>query len=655
MSSLWATLAGKLKPLLDVFDVVTSFAKDFQGFNKYAAFVILIGVVILTTIFTPGAADKIFEYLGILPPEQLYDLYRLALILVFAALVLVTVLAFVDQVIRRWPKSETKLVGAVGTAGVVSKPWWWPFVGGLLSILGVGRPPQQSAPEVATSVLDSPLPPERVFISYAPRDHERACRLAPFLRQHGYYVWPIEEAGPHTPLNLETAQAIRRSDLVVLLLSNGYPETIQHQAEVDFAHEIRKPIIPVLVEPPGKRLQQWFKGRKKPPTLYQNWAAEAPRILALLREKSAQMAAASSGADLASPTEAAVPAATQPVAPPTRPRPATREIPGVPAAPFIYGSAVLPELFVGRQKVLHAIRGRMSLGMQSVSVVANRRMGKTSLLLYLVANARTLLNQPGVLPVYINMQGAHGHSPQGVMRALRRGIERDAKRVLWSERDDGDLMVMSEAFEELTFDNTHLLLCLDEFESVMAYQELDDLIDALRHLGSVGHIGMVVATAHSLADLARAGKLTSPFYNIFETEYLGLMPRTEWEVLVRQAYQRTGRTAEKRELDLIGDLAGGHPTLTQMAGAVVWQARNEGWTRAEIWERYIQMANPLLTSIWAWQTESQRAAICEALGIHMEERAPQAVWDDLIRRGVLTADGDVFCKPFADIVLAEAL
>jgi hypothetical protein len=220
--------------------------------------------------------------------------------------------------------------------------------------------------------------------------------------------------------------------------------------------------------------------------------------------------------------------------------------------------------------------------------------------------------------------------------------------------DDGRLAILNECLEDLAvYDRVRLVLLLDEWESVMAYQELDPLIDALRVCGSMGRIGMITATAHRLTDLKEQGKLTSPFPNIFKTAYLGNMPAAEWREVIRAGFARSGRAPRQSDYALVGELAGGHPYLTQLAGSLIWQAGQSGWDETEIRTAFAQQARMIFTGIWQRLSPEQAEAVRMALGL--AERSPVAdnAITDLKSRGVLTEGGDAFCKPFADFVRQE--
>ncbi|MBN1669279.1 MAG: TIR domain-containing protein, partial [Anaerolineales bacterium] len=481
-----------------------------------------------------------------------------------------------------------------------------------------------------------------VMITYHSEDAGRARTLRNDLEQRGVRVWRDEEnisAGAHFGIAIE--QAIRRADAVVVLLTDKAAESLWVRNEIEYARGAGKPIFPLRLDagaPPIINIMslQYID-------FCAGWATGLDRLAERLKELAAEKKIAPQvieAAQTSSPFQARL------------------EAPLAGANPFLYGSAIPVELFSGRASALAAIRNRVwnPWGLQSLSLVSNRRMGKTSLLNYVARKHASLFPADYTyVTVYIDAMDARARTIAGVMRLLRRGIARQLQRDLWPEPQDGNLDVMSDAFEELVEEpDIRLVLLLDEFESVMAFRELDPLLKNLRSCGSQARIGMITATAHKLSDLEQQSGLVSNFYNIFFTEYLGNLPTEEWQALVRQAYARSGREVTPAVLAQVGQLAGGHPYLTQLAGALHWQAPECGWSPAEIAQKYAAQARMIFTDLWQRLVPEQVQALRYALGTPGVVEAPLNVTNDLKARGVLTESGAIFCQPFADFILQEA-
>ena len=175
--------------------------------------------------------------------------------------------------------------------------------------------------------------------------------------------------------------------------------------------------------------------------------------------------------------------------PPPPPRAATN--------PFVYGSAVPPELFYGRRDILAAIIQRVGgQTAQSISIVGERRMGKSSLLAYIQARAADLFAaERNVLIISLDLTRGYSHTRQGLMRYLRRELTQ-AWREPWPAAEDGDLGAFDFALEDLHAAGVRLLLCLDEVENLTQRAgEFNDVLEDWRACGSMGQMAMITASA----------------------------------------------------------------------------------------------------------------------------------------------------------------
>lgn len=246
--------------------------------------------------------------------------------------------------------------------------------------------------------------------------------------------------------------------------------------------------------------------------------------------------------------------------------------------PFIVGPAVRdPAHFYGRQVELQAVAGRVGgVSAQSISIVGERRSGKSSLL-WQVKNQAGALFHTGhrYLVLYLDLSSATGSSNRALMRTVRRELTQ-AKLPAWKAADDGDLGALSYTLERMEehHPDVRLVLLLDEFECANGHPaEFDGLLGELRAEGQLGRLALVTASRVPLADLCAQGRIeVSPFFNIFTQVTLGPLDETSWRALVQDGL---GEVSDD-DWRFVGDCAGRHPFLTQMAGALLWEARRAG-------------------------------------------------------------------------------
>ncbi len=308
-----------------------------------------------------------------------------------------------------------------------------------------------------------------------------------------------------------------------------------------------------------------------------------------------------------------------------------------------------PTLFYDRRQVLGTIAGKLSgLSAQSVSIVGERRIGKSSLLLHLKNSLVDQLPPPHhYLVIYLDLMKAYCHSQKGLMRVLRRELTQ-SWREPWPKNEDGDLIAFDFALEDLQAEGVRLILCLDEVENLTKRPaEFNDLLEDWRAGGSMGQMALITASTQPLADLCQAGGLISPFYNIFSQAHLGLLPAADWRALVTDHMAVT-----EADLAFIETIAGGHPFYTQMAAGHLWQARAQGAvTHQSLTAELARQMAPHLRGLWQKLTAAERETLrrlATSPGGDINTRISAA----LTRRGLIT-EGRVFSIVFAEMIQDE--
>jgi hypothetical protein len=311
--------------------------------------------------------------------------------------------------------------------------------------------------------------------------------------------------------------------------------------------------------------------------------------------------------------------------------------------PFYAGGAVPSEMFVGRQDTLNLIRTRLGgRSPQSVSIVAERRMGKSSLLRYVCENSTKLFPGGKTILICLDLMKAYTQTRRGLMSALRKELKPKLGYEPWEAGQDGDLTELSFALEKLGRDGVRLILCLDEVEHLTERkEEFDSLLEELRAAAGQGQVGLLTASARPLADLASSSGLTSPFYNIFIQETLGLLKDNEWRELV----QRYLPNVSEEELAAIQRLCGGHPFYTQLAAGRLWEACYAGG-EADWQARAREDLLPHWTGWWKHLKPEEQNALC--FGAGFSDRKPSdSKLKELTRRGLLR-DGKPFSEAFTE-------
>lgn len=232
--------------------------------------------------------------------------------------------------------------------------------------------------------------------------------------------------------------------------------------------------------------------------------------------------------------------------------------------------------FFGRRQETGQILSLLSNG-QSIALIGQRRMGKTSLLFHL-ANPEIFteysLSSTQHLFVYLDCSSLARLDQPGLYRLLLEEIgegltERGADLALPDEATPFTYRAFERALREVTRQGWRLILLLDEFERLSRNPHLDpDFFSGLRALTARYPIAYVTASKQPLLELtyADASALSSPFFNIFATIRLGLLTEDEARDLLTTLAATGGLTFDPPLLDFLLDLAGPHPLFLQIAG-----------------------------------------------------------------------------------------
>jgi hypothetical protein len=217
---------------------------------------------------------------------------------------------------------------------------------------------------------------------------------------------------------------------------------------------------------------------------------------------------------------------------------------------------------------------------QSISLVGQRRIGKTSLLFH-IADPE-VFTQHGLTPdehlfVYVDCGELSSLDQPGIYQVLLEevgdalaDVDPDLSRL---EALDESRPMTYRAFERalrgLVRGGRRPIILLDEFDLMAHNPHLDpDFFSGLRALAAKYSIAYITASRHPLLELtyADASTLSSPFFNIFASIRLGLFSDDAARNLLTSLASRGELTFAPSTIDSLLDLAGPHPLFLQIAG-----------------------------------------------------------------------------------------
>lgn len=289
--------------------------------------------------------------------------------------------------------------------------------------------------------------------------------------------------------------------------------------------------------------------------------------------------------------------------------------PGAPAplgpmlgSPFVVGRALRAgEPLFGRGTLMQNLAGQLA-NFNSVNVVGERRMGKTSLLHHLAGRQAEYLppqpDQPPLILAQVDLQAGVSNAARFYGRALRTLLDRLPPDCDIEARDLQTLRERVRAHPEVNYDAferalRHLrdpagvcirpVLLVDEFERLIEDEAREgfpypDFFNGLRALITADLVAMMILSCRPLADYFRdpdrSGALTSTFPNYFALFRLDPLDEDAADDLLLQP---SDHQLSLGEMTRAKRWAGGHPCHLQVAGQAWYETKSEG--RPPHWAR----------------------------------------------------------------------
>jgi hypothetical protein len=346
--------------------------------------------------------------------------------------------------------------------------------------------------------------------------------------------------------------------------------------------------------------------------------------------------------------------------------------------PFTFGNPIREaSRFIGRREELRQVVNRLlSSAHESTSIVGERRIGKTSILMHLADKPSASLL--GLVPerfclIYIDFQGLVDITPQRfwgrVLTRMGRSITEPKLHLLienLQKQENIELFDLEDLCEAIAEAGICVVLLLDEFEYVTQNPNFGaDFFGGLRALAIHHNLPLITATRRELIDLCHSEEIKgSPFFNIFANIVLRLFKRVEVDELLDRYTHESGVSFGGWEHELTWRLSGGHPLFTQIAGYYIFDAlqqgiapdKLEGWVTAQ----FEQQTTPHFSYLWGRCSESEKITLLSTIMLckskpgkkdtpfmeRLVKLYPRAAMDadHLIKRGLLREqNGDSGC------------
>jgi serine/threonine protein kinase len=323
--------------------------------------------------------------------------------------------------------------------------------------------------------------------------------------------------------------------------------------------------------------------------------------------------------------------------------------------------------FFGRSQEIRRIYARLNATPPgSISVVGDRKIGKSSLLnyIYMRANRQIHLEAPDqTVMVFLDLQEQKDMAMESFVRRLLAIASYELRSRLDIQGCSLDLDGVKDLVQRLEGGGFRLVLLLDEFDAVTTNSNFGlEFFSFLRYLANHYNVAYVTSSARELQTLCHTREIAdSPFFNIFSNLRLSVFRRDEAAELIRVPSERVGTPLEPHT-DRILDMSGLFPFFIQMAcaHAIEWIEDNpEAATPdfAEIQRRFYEEARFHYRSLWESFDAHERSAIQRiAAGRSIPDSLRHVLQDMGSKHYVESEDGRsrLFASTFRDFVRAEA-
>jgi DNA-binding winged helix-turn-helix (wHTH) protein len=301
-------------------------------------------------------------------------------------------------------------------------------------------------------------------------------------------------------------------------------------------------------------------------------------------------------------------------------------LPMLPANPFYHRTPIqTPAHFFGRAEELRHLCNLIANG-QSVALIGPRRIGKSSLLAQLLhPRVRADQGLAAHAQRFIYFDGAAWQDQPttalyaGLWSAIYTATEEPSAPL--AERSNLpdplaptlDFPTFRRALQQLRAVAPRLVLLLDEFDALSRNRHLDKtFFSGLRSLAATQEIVFVTASTQPLLELTylQQSALSSPFFNIFLPQRLGLLTEDEAKMLLTGTAALGGLPLDPTVCADLTTLAGPHPFFLQIAGYHWWDHEHAGGGEAMTALRQAVMAEAFPHWHYQWRylaVEEQRA------------------------------------------------
>lgn len=316
-----------------------------------------------------------------------------------------------------------------------------------------------------------------------------------------------------------------------------------------------------------------------------------------------------------------------------------------------------PDQFFDREEILSDIFEYIQMR-QSVSLVGERRIGKTSILYQMLdkkVRARHLTGIDRYAFVYVNPDLGI-EKPSDFYHAVFRSLESQVPSFAFSEDKEIGQRTAREYFWQLR--PLCLVLLLDEFQKLTTNESFsEDFYSFLRAIADAPSkeydVSLVTATPMQLHEICRPelmGSAASAFFSGFKPVFVGSFTEEQFDNFLEKTSHASDVPLTEYKPGIF-DLAGRFPFFMQIACYYyfeAWIKRGAPLDHTAIRQQFMDEARGHFSFIWNNLNPSEQQLVLKlANGEAVNQRA---ILRALARRGYIE-DDCLFCSAFAAFVL----
>jgi serine/threonine protein kinase len=325
-----------------------------------------------------------------------------------------------------------------------------------------------------------------------------------------------------------------------------------------------------------------------------------------------------------------------------------------------------PDDFFGREREVNRIFSRLDAEFpQSISVVGERGLGKSSLLNYVYQrrNRRQhMQNYHNAIFVYMDFQRGSAMDITRFINVLFGMFEyekHDAKALSSGKKT---LDTLRDVIEELSAKGKRIIVLMDEFDAITTNPNFDmQFFSFLRFLANNYKVAYVTSSHNDLQQMCHDKEIAdSPFFNIFSNLPLRPFSRKEAVEIITTPSEHESIPLTSYTEQIL-ELSGLFPLFVQMACSNAFEHLIEqdggepDWR--EITRSFVDEVAPHYSFVWENMDGNARSVVAQIASGKAVDRKLHHVSEELLRLGYLVdTDGrtSVFSRTFGEFVLEHA-